>query len=330
MLISFLETKKNLLAFSGGVDSTSLFFILLENKIPFDIAIVNYNQREQATQEVEYAIELARKYEKKCYVKKYNNEKFSEKIARDFRYHFFDEIIENEKYETLITAHQLNDKMEWFMMQLARGAGVVELIGLEQYSTRKNYQIFRPLLDYTKDELIQYLQNNQIQYFIDETNSDVKYQRNYIRTKYATEFVNEYKDGLKKSFTYLQNDVTSIETLFTKTTLEELSVANFKIDDNNIKLRFIDRELKNRGVLLSKDMKDEILRQNEIVVSHSFVVVIEQFKVYIAPFVDNVMKKEFKDWCRVHKIPKKIRPYLFSLDSSLRESCYRGIFKKLD
>jgi len=46
--------NKNLLAFSGGVDSSALFFILLEKKIPFDIAIVNYHKREQSKKEVEY------------------------------------------------------------------------------------------------------------------------------------------------------------------------------------------------------------------------------------------------------------------------------------
>ena len=42
-----IKTKKNLLAFSAGIDSTALFFLLLDNNIHFDIAIVNYNQRAQ-------------------------------------------------------------------------------------------------------------------------------------------------------------------------------------------------------------------------------------------------------------------------------------------
>ena len=52
------QTTNNLLAFSGGVDSSALFFILLENNIPFDICIVDYGLREQSKLEVEYAYEL--------------------------------------------------------------------------------------------------------------------------------------------------------------------------------------------------------------------------------------------------------------------------------
>ena len=55
----------NLLAFSGGVDSSALFFILMDRGIEFDIAIVNYHKREQSIKEVEYAKHLAKKYNKK-------------------------------------------------------------------------------------------------------------------------------------------------------------------------------------------------------------------------------------------------------------------------
>ncbi|HFU76524.1 MAG TPA: tRNA lysidine(34) synthetase TilS, partial [Arcobacter sp.] len=313
MLIDKLDTKKNLLAFSGGVDSTSLFFILLEHNIPFDIAIVNYNQRTQSTQEVEHALKLAKQYKKICFVKEYDKEKFSEKLARDFRYQFFDEIIENKNYETLITAHQLNDKIEWFIMQLAKGAGVVELLGLEEYSKRKKYQIFRPLLEYTKEELLVFLKEKKIKYFIDETNKDPKYQRNYIRKKYANEFVNEYKEGIRKSFLYLHNDVDSINRLYSVKKLEQMSVATFINEDDNIKLRFIDKELKQRGVLVTKETKDEILRQKEIVVSHTIAIAINNNKVYITPYCEFSMDKKFKEWCRLHIIPKNVRAYLSTL-----------------
>lgn len=64
-----INTKRNLLAFSAGIDSSALFFLLLEKNIPFDIAIVNYNVREQSKDEVEYAKQLANKYNKKIYIK---------------------------------------------------------------------------------------------------------------------------------------------------------------------------------------------------------------------------------------------------------------------
>ena len=66
---SKITHTKNLLAFSAGVDSSALFFLLLNAKIPFDIAIVNYNIREQSKDEVVYAKDLAKKYNKEIFIK---------------------------------------------------------------------------------------------------------------------------------------------------------------------------------------------------------------------------------------------------------------------
>ena len=57
-----LKNSKNLLAFSAGGDSTALLFLLLDNNIQFDIAIVDYGIRKQSKDEVAYAQELAKQY----------------------------------------------------------------------------------------------------------------------------------------------------------------------------------------------------------------------------------------------------------------------------
>ena len=128
---SAIKESKNLLAFSAGIDSTALFFLLLEDNISFDIAIVDYNLREQSKKEIAYAKELAKTYNKKIFIKEvFLDGSNFEKKARDVRYTFFKEITEEYNYNTLLTAHQLDDKLEWFMMQLSKGAGLYELIGL--------------------------------------------------------------------------------------------------------------------------------------------------------------------------------------------------------
>ena len=66
---SRIKNSKNLLAFSGGVDSSALFFLLLNHKIDFDIAIVNYNTREQSKDEIAYALNLAKEYKKEIFIK---------------------------------------------------------------------------------------------------------------------------------------------------------------------------------------------------------------------------------------------------------------------
>ena len=187
---SVIKNQKNLLAFSAGVDSCALFFLLLEQNISFDIAIVNYNVRIQAMQEVAYARGLALKYNKQIFIRdiKLENSSNFEKTARDIRYKFFEEIVLGNSYENLITAHQLNDKLEWFMMQLSKGAGLVELLGFNEFEEKENYKIYKPLLNTTKDELENYLKNNNYKYFVDKSNFDEKYKRNYFRHNFSNKF----------------------------------------------------------------------------------------------------------------------------------------------
>ncbi|MGB7403136.1 MAG: tRNA lysidine(34) synthetase TilS [Arcobacter sp.] len=316
-----INTTKNLLAFSGGIDSSSLFFLLLEQNIPFDIAIVNYNIREQSKDEVTYAKELATKYNKKCFFKEVvlKNTSNFEKEARDIRYTFFDEIIKEHNYDTLLTAHQLNDKLEWFMMQLSKGAGLVELIGLEEKTKKDNYTIYRPLLELSKEELEIFLQENNHKYFIDESNYDEKYKRNYFRKNFVNELIKKYKNGIKNSFTYLNNDIQSLnvnfEPIYEK---ESLEIFENKKDDN-LNIKIIDKSLKKRGVLLSNAQRNEIIRQREITISDKINISISNEYIYICPKVINTMDKKFKEICRVLKIPNNIRAYLFEKDIEVKE-----------
>lgn len=310
--ISKITTTKNLLAFSGGVDSTALFFTLLENKIPFDIAIVNYNLREQSKEEVAYAKELVKKYNKKIFLKEVIYESFSnfEKNARDIRYSFFDEIIKENTYEALITAHQINDKFEWFLMQFSKGAGLNELLSFEEISLKNEYKILKPMLNISRKEIYQYLDENSIKYFEDESNSDEKYRRNYFRKNYSNSFLEEFEEGVKRSFEYLENDKNSLflpKKIFGEKELEVFEA----LEDDNLNIKAIDKSLKNRGYLISKASRDEILSQKQCVISHKISISITPKLIYIAPYLNEVMPKEFKEKCRLKKIPKNIRAYIF-------------------
>ncbi len=301
---------KNLLAFSGGIDSTALFFILLESKIDFDIAIVDYNIRKESKEEIAYAKKLANKYQKKIYTKSvYLSSSNFEAKAREVRYRFFEEIIKEYSYTTLLTAHQLDDRFEWFCMQLSKGAGVVELMGLQMVVDRGFYTIYRPLLNYTKDELLSYLHDNNIKYFIDESNKDIKYKRNYFRQNYTSEFLQEFKEGVKRSFQYLDKDydeLLNIEILFHKKDFYILKKQDSDIEN----IRIIDKIVKKFGIVLSQKTKEEVLKQKESVISHKIVVAIDEKYIYIAPYVKNILSKEEKELFRKHKIPSKIRFYL--------------------
>ena len=308
-----INTTKNLLAFSAGIDSTALFFMMIEKNIPFDIAIVDYNQRVQSKDEVIYATQLAHKYEKRCFISTYPSDmKFTEKDARDYRYSFFDNILSENKYEALITAHQLNDKLEWFLMQFTKGAGLTELVGMQEISYNDNYQIIKPLLSYSKKKLKEYLDTLNLKYFIDESNFDEKYKRNYFRHNFSDDLLEKYESGILNSLDYLDKDNISLLNNTHEKKIDEFTLFEFN-GDLNIGLRLIDKELKKRGIIISYGTREEIKMKKEVVVAHKIAIGIYENKIYIAPIVNVKMDKNFKDKCRLNHIPKNTRPYIFRL-----------------
>jgi len=307
--LSTLTSGRNLLAFSAGVDSSALFFLLLEHNISFDIALVNYGVREQSRDEEAYALELAQKHNLKAHIKHapYFENNF-EKNARDFRYAFFDELMQN--YDNLLTAHQLNDQLEWFLMRLTKGAGTSELLGLEALSTRKDYTLIRPLLQHSKDELENYLKTNNHNYFLDASNRDEKYERNRFRNQFSDKLIAEYKEGIKRSFDYLKRDkevlVEGVEELFHE---KELYILAYQHEYQVIRL--VDKYLKKLGYLLSAPQRKVLEKEKSIVFGGLWAVEILDKRIAITPYRKEVMPKAFKEMCRKEEIPSKIRSYLY-------------------
>ena len=307
-----LKKGKNLLAFSAGTDSSALFFILQALSIEFDIAIVNYQTREQSFTEVEYAKNLAKEFNKECHIFTCRLEKNNfEHHARTTRYEFFNQLIKKYGYTNLLTAHNLNDRLEWFLMQLSKGAGAVELSGMSEIEESENYKTLRPLLHVEKNEILEFLHVNGIKHFLDSSNSDKKYFRNRIRKEFASSFCEEFSSGIKKSFEYLENDK---KRLLPKEIERKKNLFIFnRNEDDLINIRGIDRAVKKLGVLLSSAMREEILKTKDCTVSSSVVVAFSNDKIYICPVVNVIMDKKFKEKCRVEKIPSKIRPYLYTI-----------------
>ena len=318
--IASLKNSKNLLAFSGGADSTALFFLLLENEIPFDIAIVDYALRAQSKEEVSYAQELALTYKKNCHLFEANEIATNfEASARKIRYDFFEELILTCKYETLLTAHHLGDRLEWFFMQLCKGAGSAELNSLSHTTQKNGYKLLRPLLHVSKSELIDYLKTNEKKWFEDETNEDTSIKRNEFRHQYVNPLLEKYSDGIKKSFSYMDEDnallINEIELYHVRELYTFTKTKNAKSD-----IYHIDKILKRLGIMISAKVRDELREKDEIIISRKYAVAKSKTQIFIAPYCLHVsMDKEFKERCRVLKIPVKLRPYLF-LNQELLET----------
>ena len=307
-----LSSGANLLAFSHGIDSTALFYILDKAGVKFDLAIVDHNVREQSKFEVESAKELASKFGKKIYVKSVNlaGSNF-EKNAREARYEFFGEICQKYGYENLILAHQFDDKFEWFLMQLGKGAGLKELFGMSELEKRNHFWLVRPLLNLRKKELQNYLDERGLHYFIDKTNLDGKLKRSFVRLNFSEPFLNEYFSGVKKSFEFLEADRQNLLPNITKMDNEIFIIKN----DSNV-VRGVDMAAKELNVLLSKAQKDELstnlARQTSVVLSGKIAVGYANEYILVTPFCKAVMPKIFKEKARILKLPAINRGYLFT------------------
>lgn len=307
-----LSSGANLLAFSHGIDSTALFYILNEAGVKFDLAIVDHNVREQSKFEVESTKELASKFSKKIYIKSVNLDRSNfEKNAREARYEFFGKICQKYGYENLILAHQFDDKFEWFLMQLGKGAGLKELFGMSELEKRKYFWLVRPLLNLRKKELQNYLDERGLRYFVDETNLEGKLKRSFVRLNFSEPFLDEYFSGVKKSFEFLEADRQNLLPNITKMDAEIFIIKN----DSNV-VRGVDMAAKELNVLLSKSQKDELsanlAKQTSVVLSGKIAVGYANEYILVTPFCKAVMPKEFKEKARILKLPAINRGYLFA------------------
>ncbi len=312
--LKLLREGKNLLAFSAGIDSSALFFLLIEAKIPFDIAIVDYGVRPQSKEEVSYAQALALKHKLTCHLHHAPQlEKNFEAKAREIRYEFFDTLITKFGYNNLLTAHHLGDRFEWMLMQFCKGAGCAELSSMREIEERPNFTLVRPLLHLEKSELQNYLETQGKKYFVDESNLDESIKRNYFRHNHAQPLLSRYAKGIKKSFEYIDLDAQEL--------IEEAELHTIKdfcyfhaTHSKRSDIYTIDRYLKNSGLMISAKERELLNKETTVILARRYVVTWHKKLVFIAPYIQitQTIPDKFKEKMRLKKIEPKLRAYLFS------------------
>ena len=319
-----LKSGRNLLAFSHGVDSTALFYLLDEAGVKFDLAIVDYNVRAQSKDEVASARDLAAKFNKQIYVKSVQlGESNFEHEARAARYDFFAEICREHGYENLILAHQFDDKFEWFLMQLGRGAGLSELLGMKELETREDYVIARPLLGVRKCELERFLRERNLKYFTDETNLTDRFKRGFIRAKFSEPFLDEYFGGVKKSFEFLATDALNLTP-----EISNPAPKIYLVKRGVNELRGVGLTCKRLGLVLSAAQRNECARCLEngadCVLGGKVAVGAGANFILVTPYIKAAMDKKFKESCRQLAIPPINRGFLFAEGADL--ALFEGLF----
>ena len=179
-----LKDKKLLLAVSGGIDSMVLLDLFY--KLRFDICVVHCNFQLRGKESDADEI-LVREICQDSYIPYFiesfetlefaNENKLSIQLAaRKLRYDWFQELL-SLGYDYVLTAHHLDDNVETFLINFTRGTGLEGLTGIPA----QNGNIIRPLLPFSREEIENYAQANQIQWREDSSNASDKYFRNKLR-----------------------------------------------------------------------------------------------------------------------------------------------------
>lgn len=181
----FEPKHKLLLALSGGLDSMVLLHILKQLHYHVSCAHVNFQLRgEASTQDAAFVKDYCLSHHIPYFEKAFETKKYAlaaglgtQEAARNLRYHWFDELVQANNYDYVLTAHHANDQAETILFHLIRGAGAKGLAGI----LPKNKQLVRPLLFASKQDLANYAQENSITFRNDASNDTDDYSRNYIR-----------------------------------------------------------------------------------------------------------------------------------------------------
>ena len=199
---------------SAGPDSMALLDYLKKHIKPKIIcAHINHNVRKESAKEESFLLNYCLTNDiifEKMKIEKYNGKNF-EAEAREKRYNFYLKILEKYHCKYLFLAHHGDDLIETVLMKIARRSNLEGYAGIKRISLfRNNYYIVRPLLNYTKEDILNYLKINKIKYYIDKSNKDTTYTRNRYR-KYILPFlkkedINIHKKFLKFSETLLEYD----------------------------------------------------------------------------------------------------------------------------
>ena len=183
----FIDKYKNTkmaVAVSGGVDSMCLLYWLHDIGADIVCLHVNHKLRAEADIETEYVADTCKKLNIPCKIFYWDGkkpEKGLEAAAREARYKMMTDYCHENNIEYLVTAHQSDDQIETFLMNLSRGSGLYGLSAMLPESTRNGLKILRPLLNVSREEIKKYCEDNNIKYFVDSMNSDEHYTRVKIR-----------------------------------------------------------------------------------------------------------------------------------------------------
>jgi tRNA(Ile)-lysidine synthase len=189
----FKSRQKILIACSGGPDSVALFHLLraLSTKYLWELGLAHFNHQLRpvdAKKDERFVKDLARKCRVPFFCGSGNVKREAERTktsieeaARQMRYDFFLRTAQTEKFRMVALAHTRDDQAETVLMRVLQGTGLRGLQGIREKFKKGRTIWVRPLLVFTKKELLNYLSQERIRFRLDRSNNSSRFVRNRIR-----------------------------------------------------------------------------------------------------------------------------------------------------
>ncbi len=202
-----LLNKENpglIIGVSGGPDSMGLLYLLSKTNASIFVVHINYGLRGAESELDQELVEgMCTEWNIECCsvrLESYDSASINfQKWARDERYRIFEEIKKDQQADYIVTAHHKDDQLETIFQKLLRGSGIGAWDGMQVVEQ----DIFRPLLEVSKEEIYAFCEENAVPFREDASNEENKYARNLLRNKTFEEF-EDFFPGWKQNILELE------------------------------------------------------------------------------------------------------------------------------
>lgn len=195
----------------------ALYSLLLEyresNPLKLAVAHIDHGWREESGFEANILEELAKKHNHPFHLKKLLplSKGNTEERAREERLQFYTELCSTHGYQAVLLAHHANDQAETVLKRVFEGANLSSLAGMQQVSSHRSIQLWRPLLNIEKATLIEWLEKKGTSWFNDKTNLDPCFLRGRLRSEILPFLSETFGKNAAKNFIYLGEEARELD-----------------------------------------------------------------------------------------------------------------------
>lgn len=248
---------------SGGSDSLALLHYLANNQSRFDIEVVavyvDHQIRENSEEDGEFVRQKAREFGVRFYKFKIDVPRLAkeknqslETAGREGRRGVFKALVDKGVVDKIALAHHQQDQVETILMHLFRGSGLAGMRGMEA----KTSFYVRPLLSTKKEEILEYLSLNQLEYLEDYTNAENNYNRNFLRNVVLKDIrsrwpgvddaIIKFSENIKEDDDFINSQV-SMDTVILDSKMVKIPLSYFMYS-SALTSRMIFQALKKLGI----------------------------------------------------------------------------------